>query len=110
MAVFVSDPPGPDQGWGGGQEWFSLHFPTLVHRPKWPVVHVMRASVWMTTRRMPVSGEGVGDQAGPEQENSCRRQCKKAVRDEVLIEHLTVSVLVRLRSLRSEKNLKTWLA
>jgi hypothetical protein len=41
-------------------------------------------------------GECVSDQAGPEQENSCRRQCKKAVRDEVLVEHLTVSVLVRL--------------
>ena len=77
------------------------------HRPE---AHLMRASVWMTTRRMPVSGEGVGDQAGPEQEDSCRCQCKKAVRDEVLIAHLTVSVLVRLKSLRSEKNLKTWLA
>ena len=54
---------------------------------------------------MPASGEGVGDQAGPEQENTCRRQCKKAVRDEVLIAHLTVSVLVRSGQKSSEKTL-----
>jgi hypothetical protein len=65
---------------------------------------VARASVWTTTRRMPVSGEGIGDQAGPEQEDSCCRECKKAVRDEVPIEHLGLRTCPK-RSKSSEKTL-----